>query len=582
MGSTALLLELEKKDAMNIEMAMKYLVLAIAFLFQLNSCSSLGQNGGDTLLPGDSLAGNETIVSKDGTFALGFFSPRGTDNWYIGIWYAQISPKVIVWVANRDNPMRHMPGVLRFSSKGRLTLFDRKGPSVWSTDNGLRGWRVVITDPGNLIILGHGHNKSDIVWESFAHPTDTWLPGMKMWKGMRQTSRKSSVDPAVGLFSNGMDMSPGSTQMVLVYNNSVPYWSTGEWTGSYYRNAPEAFAPNRFEMSCVRISPSRIYYNYSVFRFGTTRTGRVVLDWKGGSYVYYLMDDGNWIQGWSSYRGQCSDYNICGAYGLCNANDVCSCIEGFTPKHYTQGLLSSGCARRRPLQCSVTAGTTDGFLESKNRQMPEEDAISYNHEQTLQGCRTACLSNCSCTAFAFVTSGVPVCTLWFGDLFKMYVSSVSQSIFIRLAASELLRLTSKRSGKAPLLFILLPSAMAVLAVSALLLAGFILWKHRRLRNKRVEEDVPIMLKTFTYKELRIATENFKHKEGNIIGVVDARIASGANIEEVRRAAVVGVLCIQEDEDRRPSMGEVVKILEGTMEVPVEQIPRSLEVLFGES
>ncbi|GLJ51056.1 hypothetical protein SUGI_1086930 [Cryptomeria japonica] len=99
-------------------MAMKYLVLAIAMPFALNNCSSLAQDIGDTLLPGDSLTGNQTIVSKNGSFALGFFSPRVTDNWYIGIWYAQISPKVIVWVAKRDNPVRHMPGVLKFSSKG--------------------------------------------------------------------------------------------------------------------------------------------------------------------------------------------------------------------------------------------------------------------------------------------------------------------------------------------------------------------------------------------------------------------------------------------------------------------------------
>ncbi|GLJ51361.1 hypothetical protein SUGI_1092060 [Cryptomeria japonica] len=58
------------------------------------------------------------------------------------------------------------------------------------------------------------------------------------------------------------------------------------------------------------------------------------------------------------------------------------------------------------------------------------------------------------------------------------------------------------------------------------------------------------------------------QRGNIVGVLDVRIASEANIEEVKRAAVVGELCIQDDEDRRPSMGELVKILEGTMKAPV--------------
>ncbi|GLJ50558.1 hypothetical protein SUGI_1077110 [Cryptomeria japonica] len=547
-------------------MANKYLVLAIIMIIALNDCNSLALDGSDTLLPGDSLAGNQTITSKNGTFELGFFSPKGTNNWYIGIWYAQISPKVIVWVANRDNPVTSVPGVLKFSSHGRLRLFGRKGRSVWSTEVGLKGSQAIITEPGNFIMLGDGHNKSEIVWESFAHPGNTWLPAMKMWKGMKLTSWKSSVDPATGLFSVGMDISPGKTQMVMVYNSSVPYWSTGEWTGRYFANVPEAYAPKEFMMSCVSVSPSKIYTTFSVFAVHTL-TGRFQFDENGELRLYYLKDDGTWIQEWSTYRGQCNAYDICGAYGLCNANDVCSCAEGFTPKHHTQGLLSSGCARRRPLHCS-----TDGFLESKNRYLPEEEAVSYNNESTLQDCRTACLNNCSCTAFAFVISDLPICRLWFGEFFKMRVSSDSQSIFIRLAASELPQLTSERKKKAPALHIVLPAATASSAVLAILLAAFILWKRRRLLNESLEEDAPISLKMFTYKELR---------RGNIIGLVDVRISSEANIEEVRRAVVVGELCIQDDENQRPTMVEVVKMLEGTMEAPVPQIPRSLQVLLDQ-
>ncbi|GLJ51250.1 hypothetical protein SUGI_1090170 [Cryptomeria japonica] len=69
--------------------------------------------------------------------------------------------------------------------------------------------------------------------------------------------------------------------------------------------------------------------------------------------------------------------------------------------------------------------------------------------------------------------------------------------------------------------------------------------------------------------------------GNIIGLVDARIAIEADIEEVRRVAMVAGLCIQDDENERPSMNEVVKILEGTMGAPVLQIPRSLQVLLDQ-
>ncbi|XP_059068826.1 S-locus-specific glycoprotein S6-like [Cryptomeria japonica] len=197
---------------------------------------------------------------------------------------------------------------------------------------------------------------------------------MKMWNGMKLTSWKSSVDPATGLFSMGMDISPGKTQMLMVYNNTVPYWSSGEWTGNSFANAPETYIPNKFVASCVTVSPSSIYVR-------------------------------------SSYAGQCNMYDICGPYGLCNGNDMCGCIEGFTPKNYSQGVCSTGCARRKPLHCSVTAGTTDGLLESKNRYLPKEKAVSYNNESTLQGCRTACLKNCSCTAFVFFISDLPICRM---------------------------------------------------------------------------------------------------------------------------------------------------------------------------
>ncbi|KAH9323920.1 hypothetical protein KI387_018559, partial [Taxus chinensis] len=78
-----------------------------------------------------------------------------------------------------------------------------------------------------------------VVWENFNNPGDTWLPSMKMWKGMKLTSWKSSVDPARGLLSFGMDPSPGRTKLLLIYNNRVPYWSSGEWAGDHFTNLSE-------------------------------------------------------------------------------------------------------------------------------------------------------------------------------------------------------------------------------------------------------------------------------------------------------------------------------------------------------
>ncbi|XP_059068805.1 G-type lectin S-receptor-like serine/threonine-protein kinase At2g19130 [Cryptomeria japonica] len=301
--------------------------------------------------------------------------------------------------------------------------------------------------------------------------------------------------------------------MMMFYNNTVPYWSSGECSGNYCTKVPELQAQKKIQASCVRLSPSRIYIHFGINPIDHTLTGRSVLDVNGELQVYFWMDDGRWSLRWSTYRGQCSDYEICGAYGLCNVNDVCSCVQGFTPNKDSQGWWSSGCSRRRPLQCSATEGTNDEFFVAKNQYLSEKEAVIINNEPTQLGCQTACLNNCSCTAFGLAISDQPICRLWFGNLLGMRVSPEGQSVFIRLAASELRHPTSERRNKTSGLTILLSATASFFAVSALLLTAFILWKRRRLVKKNVEEEVPISLKKFSYRELRIATQNFKHKLG---------------------------------------------------------------------
>ncbi|CBI35386.3 unnamed protein product, partial [Vitis vinifera] len=56
----------------------------------------------DTILQGQSLTTSHTIIFVAGNFELGFFSPRKSTKYYVGIWYKKISKQTIVWVANRD------------------------------------------------------------------------------------------------------------------------------------------------------------------------------------------------------------------------------------------------------------------------------------------------------------------------------------------------------------------------------------------------------------------------------------------------------------------------------------------------
>ncbi|XP_027352048.1 G-type lectin S-receptor-like serine/threonine-protein kinase SD3-1 [Abrus precatorius] len=55
-------------------------------------------------------------------------------------------------------------------------------------------------------------------------------------------------------------------------------------------------------------------------------------------------------------------------------------------------------------------------------------------------------------------------------------------------------------------------------------------------------------------------------EGRAVNVVDSRIDGVANSEELERALRIAFWCLQMDERRRPSMEEVVRVLDGTLNV----------------
>ncbi|KAF6147524.1 hypothetical protein GIB67_014663 [Kingdonia uniflora] len=63
-----------------------------------------------------------------------------------------------------------------------------------------------------------------------------------------------------------------------------------------------------------------------------------------------------------------------------------------------------------------------------------------------------------------------------------------------------------------------------------------------------------------------------------LALLDDKLDGKADVDELTRACRVACWCIQDDETHRPSMGMVVQILEGILEVNPPPIPRSLHVL----
>ncbi|XP_022757405.1 G-type lectin S-receptor-like serine/threonine-protein kinase SD2-2 [Durio zibethinus] len=72
-------------------------------------------------------------------------------------------------------------------------------------------------------------------------------------------------------------------------------------------------------------------------------------------------------------------------------------------------------------------------------------------------------------------------------------------------------------------------------------------------------------------------------EGNVAAIVDSRLDVAYNVEEAERLALVAIWCIQDEEEMRPTMGMVVKMLEGVVKVTIPPPPKLIQALVaGES
>lgn len=148
-------------------------------------------------------------------FQLGFFSPdKDSENGYLGIWYYDRPPgqSIVVWVANRNRSLHRAAAALNLTSTGNLILFDGE-TLVWSTGTSTESnsARLQLLDSGNLMLLTAENFSSWTLWQSFDHPSDTLLPGMKLGFDLRRNaswqlvSWRSDVDPSPGNFTHEVE-----------------------------------------------------------------------------------------------------------------------------------------------------------------------------------------------------------------------------------------------------------------------------------------------------------------------------------------------------------------------------------------
>ncbi|XP_031129886.1 G-type lectin S-receptor-like serine/threonine-protein kinase At2g19130 [Ipomoea triloba] len=486
------------------------------FLFLIFCLSIHISHGAYTISVNQSLSGDQTIVSPDGKFELGFFKPGTASNYYIGIWY-KMSPQTVVWVANREIPISNKGSAELKILDGNLVLLNEFKTSIWNTSisSTSKSVTAVLHNDGNLI-LSDGSNSTSPLWQSFDNPTDTWLPGGKLSYNKRTRTKqlliswRNSEDPAPGLFS--LELDQANRQYLIKWNKTEQYWTSGPWNDHIFSGVPE-MRSNFFYNFSYKDNHNESYFTYSLY--DDSVISRFVMGLSGQIQQFSWLNNSNqWNMFWSQPKDLCQVYAYCGAFSICqNSLPFCNCLDGFEHKSdadWNRTDFSGGCVREAALGCgnnSTTNVAKDKF-KIYPQMAPSKYAISMMAGSAAE-CESYCLGNCSCSAYAYHDSDG--CSIWNRELLNLQQLSEGdgsgRTIYIRLAASEFP--SDKSNNGVPVGFVVGPVAGALLVLCVIFFA-LRKWRGHMFGTAKIMEG---SLVVFGYKELQSATKNFSEKLG---------------------------------------------------------------------
>ncbi|KEH22750.1 G-type lectin S-receptor-like Serine/Threonine-kinase [Medicago truncatula] len=540
-----------------------FFVLFILFSYLLRVSIGI-----DTITSSQFIKDPETLLSKDGSYAFGFFSPENSTNRYVGIWWN--SRSTVVWVANRNQPLNDSNGIVTISEDGNIEVLNGQKRVIWSSNvsNIATNTSSQFSDYGNLVLLENA--TGNVLWQSIQQPTDTLLSGMKLSINKRTgeksklTSWKSPSDPSVGIFSSS-SVERGNILEVFIWNETRPYWRSGPWNGGVFTGIDTMTTAyfNGFQGGDDGQGNINIYFtmpNNEVFLiYNLNSQGKLEeMRWNDEKKEVEVK--------FTSQKSECDVYGICGAFAICNSlsTPICSCLKGFDPiniQEWNRNNWTSGCVRRRSLQCErvnnkTTSTKEDGFLKLQMVKVPD---FAEGVAVTPDICRSLCLENCSCTAYSN-DAGIG-CMSWTGNLLDIQqLESGGLDLYFRVPETELgMHALDKGTKKTIIITIIV-----ILGTLLIVICGYIMWRRISKNSEENNSDDAIggfsqvklqELLVFDFGKLATATNNFhlsnklgeggfgpvykgKLQDGQEIAVKRLSRASGQGLEEFMNEVVV--------------------------------------------
>ncbi|KAG1363887.1 G-type lectin S-receptor-like serine/threonine-protein kinase LECRK2 [Cocos nucifera] len=419
--------------------------------------------------------------------------------------------------------------MVELTADGQLVLKDHNGLEVWNVTNDAS--YAAMLDTGNFVLVG---THASVVWQSFDTPTDTILPSQVLGPGTGLLARLTATDYSSGRFKLRVEADGNlvlCTVAVPSGNQYDPYW-TSDTVGNGSK--------------LVFNESGRIYLaekNGSItnFTFGWIdrmkdfyQRGTIDFDGVFRQYVYPKngMRNGSWDDGWTLVDFQPTD--ICQAItaktgsGACGYNSYCTIDERqhvnckcpplysfFDPIGKNKGCMPDFAAQ----SCDADAKEIESLYELQ--EMIGLDWPLSDYEQLYpideDQCRKECLSDCFCVAATYndlncskmkapLSNGKMGSYINTKSLIKIPRSIQSQPPIPTGEKKDKKSWTRTRS------LLLGGSALInILLIAAVLLLAFHSHKKRIHSLQPNSSETGTGLRSFTYRELQEATNNFSEQ-----------------------------------------------------------------------
>ncbi|KAJ6778254.1 hypothetical protein OIU74_002109 [Salix koriyanagi] len=507
---------------------------------------------------------SDILTSPDKTFSCGFYG-MGQNAYWFSIWFTNSKDRTVVWMANRDRPANGRGSRVSLRRGGAMVLTDVDGSIIWETNTTSTDVeRAELLDTGNLVLIGPG---SKILWQSFDFPTDTLLPNQLFIKRTKLIARLHSGSYASGYFSFFFD---NDNVLRLIYDGpdiSSIYWPSPDF---------DVFGNGRTNYNSSRTA---VYDEMGHFissdqlQFSASDTGllrierRLTIDHDGNLRLYSLKNDtGLWVISWQALSQLCNVHGICGINSICayTPDPECSCPPGYEITE--PGNWNKGC---KPMFNQTLSQTQ----QVKFVQLPHVDYwgfdLNFSASTTLDSCMELCLGDYRCKAFSYRLDGGGRCFTK-GVLFNGYRSpSFPGNIYLRLPVSFETSQLRILNGTNPIC----QSSESETTIGSPSMYSINTKRTRWVYFYSFASAIGFIELLFIVSEGREEHESDLARFGRVVKrkiqceevswieeIVDPRLNGKFSRNQAATIVELGISCVEQDRNKRPTMDAVVQAL----------------------